>query len=159
VPKLGTPAALLLGGAGREDRISKPFPGGSRHAASLAPPRCPNQHTIGKEMHTRFLLDGAFARSAIRKDIGSQSAGQRSAAFVFRPAGMPPHPAPACGIGPTLDAEVAQTKAMHQDISAGTLGKSALKKCIDACEWLLFLVLYVALMACMLGYGFPFMVG
>ena len=110
-------------------------------------------------MPTRFLLDGAFARGAMRKDSGSQLAGQRSAASVFRQAEMPPHPAPACGIGPTLDAEVAHTTAMHQDISAGPLGKSAIRKCIDACEWLLFLVFYVALMACMLGYGFPFMVG
>jgi hypothetical protein len=159
VPKLGTPAALLLGGAGREDRISKPFPGGSRHAASLAPPRCPNQHTIGKEMHTRFLLDGAFARSAIRKDGGSQPASQRSAASVILPAGIPPPPAPACGIGPTLDADVAHATPIHQDISAETSGKSALKKCMDAGEWLLFMMFYVVLIACMLTYGFPFMVG
>ena len=110
-------------------------------------------------MPTRFLLDGAFARGAMRKDSGSQLAGQRSASSVFRQAEMPPHPAPACGIGPMLDAEVAHTTAMHQDISAGPLGKSAIRKCIDACEWLLFLVFYAALMGFMLGYGFPFMVG
>jgi hypothetical protein len=110
-------------------------------------------------MPTRPLLDGAFARCAIQKDSGLQLAGQRSAASVFRQAEIPPPPAPACGIGPTLDAEVAHTTAMHQDISAETLEKSALKKCIDTCEWILFLMFYVALMACMLGYGFPFMVG
>ena len=86
-------------------------------------------------------------------------ADQRSAASLFRPAEMPPHPAQACGIGPTLDAEVGHTMPMHQAIGAETLVKSALKKCIDACEWLLFLMFFVALMACMLGYGFPFMVG
>src|SRR6478735_1490733 len=137
-------AALLLGGAGQEDRISKSFPGGSWHAASLAPPRFSNQHPIGEKMQTRFLLDGTFARPAIRKDVGSRLAGQRSVAAVFRPAEMPPHPAPACGIGPTLDAEVAHTTAMHQDVSAKTLRKSAIKECIDACEWLLFLMFYVA---------------
>ena len=72
---------------------------------------------------------------------------------------MPPYPAPACGIGPTLDAEFSHIMAMHQYISAETLGKSALNKCIDACDWILFLIFSVALMGCMLGYGFPFMVG
>jgi hypothetical protein len=38
------------------------------------------------------------------------------------------------------------------------LEKSAVKKFIDACEWLLFLVFYVALIGGMLVYGFPFMV-
>jgi hypothetical protein len=110
-------------------------------------------------MQTRFLPDGAFARCAILPDSGAQLAGQRSAAFVLRRAEMPPHPAPACGIGPTLDAEFSHIMAMHQDINAGILGKSALKKCIDACEWILFLMFYVTLMGCMLGYGFPFTVG
>jgi hypothetical protein len=110
-------------------------------------------------MNTRFLLDGAFARFAIRKDVDPPSVGQRSAAALFGPAGMPPHPAPACGIGSTLDADAGHAMPVHQDINAGTLGKSALKKCIDACEWLVFLVFFAALMGCMLGYGFPFMVG
>ena len=128
MPTVGTPAALLLCGAGQEDRISKPFPGGSRHAASLAPPPCPNQHTIGEEMHTRFLLDGAFARSAIRKDGGSQPASQRSAASVILPAGIPPPPASACGIGPTLDADVAHATPIHQDISVAHIGEISTKE-------------------------------
>jgi len=37
--------------------------------------------------------------------------------------------------------------------------KSALKKWIDFCEWVLFLVLYVGLLGGMLVYGFQFLVG
>jgi hypothetical protein len=42
--------------------------------------------------------------------------------------------------------------------ASDTLEKSAVKRFIDACEWLLFLVFYIVLIGGMLVYGFPFMV-
>jgi len=110
-------------------------------------------------MYNRFLLDGAFARSAIPRDVGSQSAGHRSAAAAIGPSEMPAHAAPASVIGSMLDAAAAQTTAVHQDMSTATFRRSALKKYADACEWILFLVFFVSLMGFMLMYGFPFMAG
>ena len=109
-------------------------------------------------MSTWFLFDRVFARSAIRKDSGSQLAGQRSAAFVFRRAKMPPYPA---GLRHRADAGCG-SHPHHNDASGHKrrdIGKISTKKFINICELLLFLILYVALMGSMLSYGFPFMVG
>jgi hypothetical protein len=46
----------------------------------------------------------------------------------------------------------------QQSAAPETLEKSPLKKYIDACEWLLFLAFYIALIGGMLVSGFPFMV-